>query len=128
MKKQSEESNKALIEKLNAQTEANKTLTDTITALKAENENAKAEAAKKARQEMIISKAKELGIPKSRIDEGFAITDDMDEDAIVNHLNVVSANYKALNLSERRPFGQQLEQKEATQEELKAVAGALVKH
>lgn len=128
MRKQSEESNKALIEKLNAQTEANKTLTDTITALKTENENAKAEAQKKARQEMIISKAKELGIPKSRIEEGFAITDDMDEDAIVNHLNVVSANYKALNLSERRPFGQQLENKEATQEELKAVAGALVKH
>lgn len=128
MRKQSEESNKALIEKLNAQTEANKTLTDTITALKTENENAKAEAAKKARQEMIISKAKELGIPKSRIDEGFAITEDMDEDAIVNHLNLVSTNYKALNLSERRPFGQQLENKEATQEELKAVAGALVKH
>jgi hypothetical protein len=69
-----------------------------------------------------------LGIPKSRIDEGFAITDDMDESAIVNHLNVVATNYKALNLQERRPFGQQLEQKDATPEELKAVAGALVKH
>ena len=128
MKKQSEESNKALIEKLNAQTEANKTLNDTLSAMKAENEKVKADAQKKARQEMIISKAKELGIPKSRIEEGFAITDDMDDDAIVNHLNVVSANYKALNLSERRPFGQQLENKEATQEEIKAVAGALVKH
>ena len=128
MKKQSEEANKALIEKLNAQTEANKTLNDTITAMKNENDRIKAEQAKQARQEMIISKAKELGIPKSRIDEGFAITDDMDDDAIVNHLNVVSANYKALNLSERRPFGQQLENKEATEDEIKAVAGALVKH
>lgn len=128
MKRQSEESNKALIEKLNAQTEANKTLNDTLSAMKAENEKVKAEAQKKARQEMIISKAKELGIPKSRIEEGFAITDDMDEAAIVNHLNVVSTNYKALNLSEHRPFGQQFENKEATDEELKAVAGALVKH
>lgn len=129
MKKQSEESNKALIEKLNAQTEANKTLTDTITALKNENETAKKEAAKKARQEMIINKAKELGIPKSRIDEGFAITEDMDDDAIVNHLNVVATNYKALSLSEKRGFGMNFDTKqEATQEELKAVAGALVKH
>lgn len=128
MRKSSEESNKALIEKLNAQTEANKTLNETITAMKTENDRIKAEAQKKARQEGIIQKAKELGIPKSRIEEGFAITDDMDEDAITNHLNVVAANYKALHLSERRPFGQQLEDKEATQEELKAVAGALVKH
>jgi type I site-specific restriction-modification system R (restriction) subunit len=128
MRKSSEESNKALIEKLNAQTEANRTLSETITAMKTENDRIKAEAQKKARQERIINKAKELGIPKSRIEEGFAITDDMDEDAIVNHLNVVAANYKALNLSEHRPFGQQLENKEATEEELKAVAGALVKH
>lgn len=128
MRKSSEESNKALIEKLNAQTEANRTLSETITAMKTENDRIKAEAQKKARQEGIINKAKELGIPKSRIEEGFAITDDMDEDAIVNHLNVVAANYKALNLSEHRPFGQQLENKEATEEELKAVAGALVKH
>ena len=128
MKKSTEESNKALIEKLNAQTEANKTLNETITAMKTENDRIKAEAQKKARQEGIIQKAKELGIPKSRIEEGFAITDDMDEDAITNHLNVVAANFKALNLSERRPFGQQLENKEATEEELKAVAGALVKH
>lgn len=128
MKKSSEESNKALQEQLAKQTEANKTLTDTITAMKDENERIKAETAKKARQEGIINKAKELGIPKSRIDEGFAITDDMDDDAITNHLNVVAANYKALGLSERRPFGQQMENKEATEEELKAVAGALVKH
>ena len=128
MKKASEENTKALSEQLKQQTEANKTLNETITAMKTENDRIKAEAQKKARQEGIIQKAKELGIPKSRIEEGFAITDDMDEDAITNHLNVVAANYKALNLSERRPFGQQLENKEATEEELKAVAGALVKH
>ena len=128
MKKASEENTKALSEQLKQQTEANKTLNETITAMKTENDRIMAEAQKKARQEGIIQKAKELGIPKSRIEEGFAITDDMDEDAITNHLNVVAANYKALNLSERRPFGQQLENKEATEEELKAVAGALVKH
>ena len=128
MRKQSEENTKALAEQLKQQTEANKTLNDTITAMKSENDRIKAEQQKKARQEGIIQKAKELGIPKSRIDEGFAITDDMDDDAITNHLNLVATNYKALNLSERRPFGQQLENKEATEEELKAVAGALVKH
>lgn len=128
MKKSNEESKKALSEQLAAQTEANKTLNETITAMKTESERAKAEAEKKARQEGIIQKAKELGIPQSRIDEGFAISDDMDNDAILNHLNVVAANYKALNLQERRPFGQQLDNKEATEEELKAVADALVKH
>ena len=106
MKKSSEESNKALSEQLAKQTEANKTLTETITAMKSESERVKAEAAKKARQEGIINKAKELGIPKSRIDEGFAITDDMDDDAITNHLSVVAANYKAMSLQGPRQFGQ----------------------
>ena len=127
MKKASEESNKTLTEELQKQTEANKTLNDTITAMKSENDRIKAEAEKKARQEGIISKAKELGIPKSRIDEGFAITDDMDDDAITNHLNVVAANYKALNLQGRRSFGMEPDKSEASEEELKAVASQLVR-
>ena len=128
MKKASEESTKTLSEQLAAQTEANKTLNDTISAMKTENERIKAEADKKVRQESIINKAKELGIPKSRIEEGFAITDDMDDDAITNHLNVVAANYKAMNLGGRKGYGMELDKSEASEDELKAVAASLVRH
>ena len=128
MKKSNEESNKKLSEELSKQTEANKTLTDTITAMKSENDKMKEEARKKERQEGIINKAKELGIPMKRIEEGFAITDDMDDDAITNHLNVIAANCKAMALDKRQAYGMEIDKGEASEEELKAVAGALVKH
>lgn len=128
MRKQSEESNKTLTEELKKQTEVNKTLTDTITAMKDENAKKEAEAQKKARQERIINKAKELGIPKSRIEEGFAISDDMDDDAITNHLNTVAANFKAMGLKGQNQFGQEFDKNEASDDEIKAVASALVKH
>ena len=128
MKKSHEDSNKKLAEELAKQTEANKTLTETITTMKSENDRIKEEAKKKARQEGIINKAKELGIPKQRIDEGFAITDDMDDDAITNHLNVIAANCKAMHLDSRRGYAQEFDKGEASEDEIKAVASALVKH
>ena len=127
-RKSSEEATQSLKDELAKQTEANKTLNETITAMKTENEKVKAENARRERREGIISKAKELGIPQSRIDEGFAITDDMDEDAITNHLNVVAANYKALGMSGRREYGMGSAKSEVSEEEIKAVAGSLVKH
>lgn len=128
MKKASEESSKTLTAELAKQTEANKSLTETITAMKTENDRIKEEARKRERHEGIIRKAQELGIPKSRIEEGFAITDDMDDDAITNHLNVVASNFKAMGLGSRKAFGLEPDKSEASKEELEAVAGALVRH
>lgn len=45
-----------------------------------------------SRQELIASKAKELGIPEWRQKEGFNIASDADETAIVTHLTSVKQN------------------------------------
>lgn len=120
------EQTQKLTEQLTALTDQNKQQLETINSMKSESDKLKAESAKKARQEGIISKAKELGIPQSRIDEGFAITDDMDEDAILNHLNVVATNIKAMGLPKNTPFSRAGESKEVSKEEAKAVAALMV--
>ena len=53
-----------------------------LNALIEENTKFKAEKAKGERNALILAKAKELKISKSRIEEGFAIPDDMDEAGI----------------------------------------------
>lgn len=57
-----------------------------------------------ARDNMIASKAKELGIPEWRAKEGFAITSEMDESAIDSYLanvkqNIVTAGLESSNTS-----------------------------
>ena len=63
-----------------------------------EMEDEKAAAAKaaaaKARQDMIIAKAKEAGIPEWRINQGFNFADDMDEAKIAETLNGYAADIK----------------------------------
>lgn len=67
----------------------------------AENEKFKAEKARGERNAMILAKAKELKISKSRIDEGFAIPDDMDEAGITSYLSKVKKNEVAKGLEDR---------------------------
>jgi len=59
-----------------------------------ENETLKRERAAEARNTLIASKAKELGIPEWRIKEGFVIAADADEKAIIDTLTTVSNNIK----------------------------------
>jgi len=66
--------------------------------LRTENENLKKEKAASARKNLIVSKAKELGIPEYRIDEGFNIADDADEAGITEYLTKVSNNIKTNQL------------------------------
>ena len=66
--------------------------------IKQENEAFKREKAASERKNLILSKAKELGIPEYRISEGFSIADDASEEAIVEHLTMVSNNIKARSL------------------------------
>lgn len=55
----------------------------------------KAEKTVAERSNLIVSKAKELGIPQWRIEEGFSIASDANEEAITSHLTTVANNVKA---------------------------------
>lgn len=81
--------------------ETNKKLMEGLTGLQSENKAMKEAAAQKARMDSIIAKAKELGIPQYRIDEGFMIAPDADESAITEVLTKVSNNIKAQSLPNR---------------------------
>ena len=72
-----------------------------LNALIEENTKFKAEKAKGERSAMILAKAKELKISKSRIEEGFAIPDDLDEAGIATYLSKVKKNEVAKGLEDR---------------------------
>ena len=103
---------------------------DTITRqqeeAKAEKEAAAKAKAKADHEAKILSKAKELGIPQSRIDEGFTIADDADDEAISTYLSKVSNNYKTLLQPTLGGF-RQVSTGEATKEEVDNIANNLVK-
>ena len=67
-------------------------------AIQQENDAFKREKAASERKNLVLSKAKELGIPEYRINEGFSIADDASEEAIVDYLTKVSNNIKAHSL------------------------------
>ncbi len=103
-----------------------KTMKDGYDALKTENDKFKAEKALSERKSSIISKAKELGIPQWRIDEGFVIADDADDNAITAHLTTVSNNVKAQMLpGDRHSFP--LSDNKPDKEAVKAIAKSMVK-
>ena len=71
-----------------------------ISALTTANEQAKAEKARAERNNLILATAKKLGISQERIDEGFAIADDLDEAGIETYLAKVKKNEVAKGLEE----------------------------
>ena len=75
--------------------EANKILMDGLDGITKENDTFKAEKTATERSNLIVSKAKELGIPQWRIEEGFSIASDANEEAITSHLATVANNVKA---------------------------------
>lgn len=95
-------------------------------AFKTEYDKLKAEQAKSERQNMILAKAKELGIPQSRIDEGFAIAETENEEGIANYLANVAKNINAYQLP-NKPFSFPHSDGNATKEEVDKVAAMLVK-
>lgn len=64
-------------------------------------ESYESKEAKAARQNLILSKAKELNISQARIDEGFVIADDADESAINAYLSKVAQNEVAKGLESK---------------------------
>ena len=104
--------------------ESNKALKEGYNAMKEENDKFKTEKTKAERFNSIISKAKELGIPQWRIDEGFNIADDADDAAISEHLSKVSNNIKAQSLPGNRTVFPQADGK-VTKADTDAVAKSL---
>lgn len=94
----------------------------------ADEAKAKEEAAAKAKADhdaKILSKAKELGIPESRINEGFTLSDDATDETIETYLSKVANNYKAL---QQPQFGgsYRASEGEPTKEDVDNVAASLV--
>lgn len=116
-------------EQMEAQSKTIKELQDTIQK-QAEEAKAKEEAAAKAKAKAdhdakILSKAKELGIPESRINEGFTLSDDATDETIDTYLSKVANNYKAL---QQPQFGgsYRASEGEPTKEDVDNVAASLV--
>lgn len=105
--------------------EQHKALQDNYAAMKKEADDAKAAMAAQHRKDFILGKAKELGIPQYRIDEGFVIPADADETAITNTLSTIANNIKVNAIPARQPSYQHSDGT-ATPEELKSIAAALV--
>lgn len=127
-KKNTEQAN-SYKEQMDEQKETIKTLQQTIIKQQ-EDAKAKEEAAAKEKaladhKAKILSKAKELGIPQSRIEEGFNLADDADDEAIDKYLSVVSNNCKAY---QQPSFGggYHANSDEPTKEEVEKVADNLV--
>lgn len=99
-------------------------LSESLKSLKDQNEKDAAAKAKAERRTMILNKAKELGIPQSRIDEGFVIADDADETAIASYLGTVKRNIDANKLPSDNCFA--LEGKALSDSELDTMANALL--
>ena len=127
-KEQAELARKEAEEKRLAQEEAwNKRLGDMQSVLdgfRKENEDMKKAEAARQRKASIEAKAKELGIPQYRIDEGFALADDADDAAIDAHLSSVAKNIKAATLPGR--MQNVLSGNEVSKEEVDSIAGSLV--
>lgn len=124
--KTNSEKENSYTEQLSKQNELIKDLQATI---KKQQDEALAEKAAKAKadhQAKILSKAKELGIPQSRIEEGFVIADDADDETINNILTKVSNNYKTLTQPVFQGYRQQ-SLGEASKEEVDNIADSLIK-
>ena len=116
-------------EQMEAQSKTIKELQETIQK-QAEEAKAKAEVAAKAKAKAdhdakILSKAKELGIPESRINEGFTLSDDATDETIETYLSKVANNYKTL---QQPQFGgsYRASEGEPTKEDVDNVAASLV--
>lgn len=119
MRKSYEEQMKSIMESSTA-------LKQSYDALKKENDEAKAAQAKAAREQFILSKAQELGVPQWRIDEGFVLAPEADENAIAETLAKVANNIKTQQLPGTRnvaPLGDN----KPTAQDIKDLAASIVK-
>lgn len=115
--------NEEFTKTLDAMKKENQSLISEYDALKKENEEAKAKAQAKRRADYILGKAKELGIPQDRIDEGFVIAPDAEDSAIDEYLSKVSSNIRTRELPQDKHFqkGDEKANKEIVDDVVKAM-------
>lgn len=111
-------------EELTKQHTALKTDYDT---LKAENEAAKLAKATADRQNFILSKARELGIPTWRVEEGFNIATDATEDVIVEALTKTANNIRTAKLPSSEKVAFSASDEKPSAEDIAALAKSIVK-
>lgn len=85
----------------------------------------KAKESQAARQSLILGKAKELGIPEWRINEGFTIADDADETSINTTLSGIKKNIVTAGLETSKGFPID-PNKTPSKEELDGIIGAIL--
>lgn len=107
-------------------TESRDSLGKQVKELVDKNAASEAAAAKAARNAMIMAKAKELGVPQWRIDEGFTIAEDASEEVITETLTKVANNINT-NILPGSRGGFPLAGNEPTKEDLASIAASLVK-
>lgn len=107
-------------------TESRDSLGKQVKELVDKNAASEAAAAKAARNAMILAKAKELGVPQWRIDEGFTIAEDASEEVITETLTKVANNINT-NILPGSRGGFPLAGNEPTKEDLASIAASLVK-
>lgn len=90
------------------------------------NAAAEAAAAKAARNSMILAKAKELGVPQWRIDEGFNLAEDATEETIAETLTKVANNISTNLLPGNRGVFP-ISGGEPTKEDIASLAATIVK-
>lgn len=113
-----------MLEDLKAQTEA---VTQNYNALKTENEAAKAAKAKADREAFILNKARELGVPQWRIDEGFSFDGNATEAVIAEKLTTVASNIKTSLLPGAANTAFPKGDSKPSAEEIAALASKIVK-
>jgi len=107
-------------------TESRDSLGKQVKELVDKNAASEAAAAKAARNAMIMAKAKELGVPQWRIDEGFTIAEDASDEVITETLTKVANNINT-NILPGSRGGFPLAGNEPTKEDLASIAASLVK-
>lgn len=80
-----------------------------------------AEQEKQARMEMIASKVKELSIPEWRVNEGFAISDTMDDAGITSYLTGIKSNITTAGLEGSKGFPMDLSNTDKNKEIAKEI-------
>ena len=100
-------------------------LNSVVTPIQTELNAYKAKESQAARQSLILGKAKELGIPEWRINEGFTIADDADETAINTMLSGIKQNIVTAGLETSKGFPID-PNKTPSKEELDGIIGAIL--
>lgn len=98
MKAQPNAELEALKKQLAEFADASKAQSEKLAEMQKENDTLKAETAKREREAFISTTAKGLGIPEWRVNEGFNIAGDADNEAIKSYLNTVAQNIKSAGL------------------------------